>query len=444
MTPARRLFERLGPRHRRVAHAMMRVGVFVLLAKGIGTVREIAVAWRYGLGETVDVYLYALVLVGWLPALAVSALSAVLVPLVKSLPVVERARFVDELSTAVVLGAAATIAVLAVAVPAAVPVLASGFSDAARAQMRWVLVALAPAGAFMLVSAFLSAMLLAAERHANTLLEATPAVVVLAAVLLWPVGAGYAPLVVGMLAGTALQCAALAALLRRSGTAPRPARRLSHPAWHGFARALSTLSVGTFVIGFASLIDQFLAARAGEGAVSALGYATRLLALPLGLGATAVARAILPVLSDADLDPERRARMARQWSLALFAGGSIAAGAVYLLAPAIVELLFERGQFTGQDTERVARVVRFGAPQLPFYFGGIVLVQLCASLGRYRRIAVSSFVALGVKLATGFVLVERFGVAGVTLSTALMYVATYAYFHVSISASPPRRDADRR
>ena len=56
---------------------------------------------------------------------------------------------------------------------------------------------------------------------------------------------------------------------------------------------------GQALISFIGIIDQFFAAPLGTGAIATLSYANRILASMLGLGATAVARATLPVFSQA-------------------------------------------------------------------------------------------------------------------------------------------------
>ena len=422
------LRDRLGESNTRILRGMLLVSSFVFIGKFAGAGKEMAVAWRYGVDNVVDVYVFALVLVGWLPSVVTSVLNAVLVPLTNRLAESERDRFAAQLTgLTLVLGVLLAVFLLFALAPLSRH-LASGFTDGAAADLVSVIRALAPAGVLMLLAALFSAQLLARERHANTLLEAAPALSVLLALLVWPIGGGYAPLIWGTLCGLLLQVVALAWLMDRGGFRPAVRWRFDHPAWSDFRRSVGTLVVGTLIMSVVPPIDQLIAARLGEGSIASLSYASRLLALGLGLGATAVARAILPVLSEHGEPLHVRARLARQWFIGLLAAGLLAALLGWLLTPLAVRLIFERGAFTAEDTDRVAGVVRFGLSQLPFYFSGIVLVQLCASLGLYRLIVHSSLIAVAVKLATGFALGAWLGVRGITLSTGLMYLATATYF----------------
>ena len=73
------------------------------------------------------------------------------------------------------------------------------------------------------------------------------------------------------------------------------------------------------------------------------------------------------------------------------------------------------------DTQAVAEVLRWGMVQLPFYFSGLVLLQLLASQGRYGTIALFAASNLVVKLVLNPALSVRMGIAGIALATALMY-----------------------
>ena len=57
-----------------------------------------------------------------------------------------------------------------------------------------------------------------------------------------------------------------------------------------------------------------------------------------------------------------------------------------------------------------------------------MLVQLFASVGLYRAIAISSVIALAVKITVGSYLANHYGVNGIALSTGIMYLINSAYF----------------
>ncbi len=97
-----------------------------------------------------------------------------------------------------------------------------------------------------------------------------------------------------------------------------------------------------------------------EGALGAVTYATRLYQFPLGVLVISLATAALPAFSrlanrQAWVDWTREVRQA--FRLAVFEG--VLAGAMMIvLAEPIVRLLFERGDFTAEDTVRAGRILR--------------------------------------------------------------------------------------
>jgi peptidoglycan biosynthesis protein MviN/MurJ (putative lipid II flippase) len=145
------------------------------------------------------------------------------------------------------------------------------------------------------------------------------------------------------------------------------------------------------------------------------------------MGAMAAARATLPIFSDIRRqgDVPRARRTALIWALATLAAGLACAVVSWLLAPTVIALLFQRGAFTPQDTVSVASAFRYGLLQVPFYFALLVVWQLFASEGRFKLVANISLLAFAVKVVGNFVLVRQFGVAGVQISTALMYASAF-------------------
>ena len=106
-----------------------------------------------------------------------------------------------------------------------------------------------------------------------------------------------------------------------------------------------------------------------DGPVSWLGYAFRLMQLPLGVFGVAVATVTLPVISRAATegitDNFRRALGAGN-RLVLFLCIPCAIG-LFLLASPLISLLFERGKFSGYETAKTAGILRYYAIGLVFY-----------------------------------------------------------------------------
>jgi putative peptidoglycan lipid II flippase len=420
--------EALDPDHRAIVRGMAWLALFVLLGKLSGAVKEMTVAYRYGIGAEVDGYLFVLNLVSWPLALWFGVLTMVLVPLaarMREQGLQELSRFRAELFGAALIVGLLLAVVAAVVLPILIASPRVGLSPATAgmaAEAGRGMVLLLPLG---VLSSLFSVWILAAGGHANTLLEGVPALAIAAAVLLS--GGGVAPLVWGTVAGFALHLACLALSLARRGEISRPRLGASSPAWRWFWQSFAIMLAGNAVMSLIDIVDLMFAVHLGTGAVSTLGYANRLLALMMGLGGTAVSRATLPVFARAHHDSDGRIHaLAMRWVAIMLAVGALAALAVWWLAPLAVRLVFERGAFDAANTAAVAGVLRYGALQMPFFFAALVLVSSLVARGLHRAVALGAAVNLLVKVGASLLLVPAFGMRGIVLSTCAMYLGSLA------------------
>jgi len=415
--------------HRQIALGFVWVSLFVLVGKLAGAAKEMTIAWRYGVSATVDAYVFVFNLVSWPVSVWFSVLTVVLLPLAARLrndAPAELPRFRAELLGLTLLLGLGLGLLAWLGLPALLRAGWLGLSGPALErglQMTAGLALLAPLGA---VISLFSVWLLAAGQHRNTLFEAIPALTLLLALLL-PPGWLPEPLVWGTVAGFALHAAALGTPLLYRGELPAPRLAQRSPAWRFFWAGIGIMALGQVFSSLTNLVDQFFAAGLGEGALSTLSYANRILALVLGLGATAISRATLPVFSRETAQGGTWVQaLALTWAkgMLLFGLGVLLAG--WLLAPWAVALLFERGAFTAQDTQAVAGLLRYALLQVVFYFPALVLVSALAAQGRHAWIALSGAVNLLCKLPLAFALARPFGLNGLVLSTVLMYALSAA------------------
>jgi murein biosynthesis integral membrane protein MurJ len=415
--------------HKRIASGALTIGLLTLAAKVFVAAREMSIAWRYGVSATVDAYQLAITITTWLPMLIVGVMTVVLVPRLVSLHRLgdERSGFLGELNGTVLLLGAGISLLTWIAAPFAALLLASGVNGDTVQMTATLAAQLAPLAFCILVCGYFSARLQSRQRFIYSITEAAPALLI-ALILVAPLGIeGILPLIVGTLAGYGLQVLILAAMVKQ-GDPPFGGLRINHRSaeWQTLYGALSLMVVAQLMITLANPIDQAFAARLGEGAVATLGYATRIVTLLTGLGSVVVGRALLPVLSHAVAEGSQKlgARQTLQWSGALAVAAAVGAAIMWLLAPLLVRLLFQRGAFDAAATANVAHVLRFGLVQLPFYFAGMAMVQFYAATGRYRAILAITASALVLKVALNATLAPMLGVAGIALSTAAMYFLT--------------------
>lgn len=416
-----------GSLHRRIATGFIWVSLFVLLGKAAGAAKEMAIAWRYGVSATVDAYVLVINVVSLPISLWFAVLSVVLLPIVARLRTEapeELPAFRGELLGVTLLGGVLLGVITWLGLPVLLRTELFGLTGEAALQaaaMAGPLSVLLPIGTAI---SLLSAWLMARGKHRNTLLEAVPALIVLVAVLL-PEGSLPQPLVAGTILGFALQVIGLAWPLSRIGELDRPVLRFDSPVWKAFLGGVGLMAVGQALMSLTGIVDQFFAAHLETGAVSTLSYASRVISLLVSLGAIAIGRSTLPVFSDLiSRRPDEVRSAAMKWAGGMFVLGVVVATFTWWAAPWIIELLFQRGSFTADDSLAVSRVLRYFLLQVPFYFAGLVLLSLLSAQRAYTsiyRAALSGAVAKGGGLVLLF---PSFGMIGIVVSTAVMYLVS--------------------
>lgn len=429
--------------HRRIAAGALRVAFFLLLGKAAGAFKEMAVAYRYGVSDTVDAYQFTMVMANWLPVTLVGALSVVLIPVLVNLrkhSQAERRLFLEQLlGWALSLGAVLALVIYA-AWPWVLQMMGKGLSPSVQQMSQELLFAFAPAALLTVSIGVSAARLRARERHINTLLDSLPAFMILTMVLLAGASPGVGPLLWGTITGMFLQALLLFALACRADQLwLRPRLGCSAQQWPALLKAASVMLIGQVAMSFVGPIDQYTAASLGANANATLGYATRLISVVLAIGAASVGRAALPVLADIQSRGEQtRARaLSLKWSMLMLLVGAVVMAVANVLAPWGVALVYERGAFTAENTQAVTHILRWGMVQMPFYFAVLILVQLLASQNRYRAMAAVAIANFLVKALLNPILSARMGPAGIMVATSCMYASSFCcYFILALKRVP--------
>jgi len=273
-----------------------------------------------------------------------------------------------------------------------------------------------------------------------------------------------------LVAGVA-QVAAQVPPLRRRGLSPRPLLALGHPLVRRLVTVMAPAVLGASVYQFNLLVVRFLSSFLGDGAVSYLFYADRLLEFPLGVFVFAIGTASLPSLSRLVKRGERDAlRDAFSGTLAFAVALALPStvGLVLLREPLIAGLFAWTDMFDSAAVEGCARALLCYAIGLVPITVSRICVQLCFSHENTRTPARAAAVSLTVNVVAALALigplpdgvlpaglvglqhalvVADLGYAGLALATSIaaaanaLYLAAYCRARYGVFV--PRRDADR-
>lgn len=185
----------------------------------------------------------------------------------------------------------------------------------------------------------------------------------------------------------------------------------------------SALALAAGVLALTSFIDNAIASTLGEGAVSALSYAWKLpsgFATLLGLTLSTVLLPYFTALAH-NAPPQDLARSCRRIVARLAAVCAPLAVAGALASPWLVALLFQRGRFDAQAAATVSAVQACYFAQLPFYLLAIVTQRMLQALSRVRFLLLLQAGLVVLNAATSWIFSRAIGVAGIALSSALMF-----------------------
>ncbi len=209
-------------------------------------------------------------------------------------------------------------------------------------------------------------------------------------------------------------------ILRREGFRFRPTIDVGDP---GLREVLRLMGPGTMALAAVQinvLINTMLATSQGEGAVSCLNYAFRVMYLPIGLFGLSIATAAVPNLArDAAVDDQAGMRRTISSALRMMLMLNVPAtlGLVALSTP-IVALLFQHGSFTANATVGTAAALVFYAPGLVGYSAVKLAVPAFYALRDSRTPVIVGAVSVAFNVALNLVLVRWLGFRGLALGTS--------------------------
>ncbi len=424
--------------NRRILWAVLTVGGFSAVVKGVATLKEFVVAYRFGTGDAVDAFLIAFLL----PALVVNVVTGSLSPAFTPVYVEVQARRGKAEADALLRSALAGSALLALVVAAVMlavlpgmPLLAGGFDAGKLALTRGLFLVMLPIVVLNAFIALWSAALNCTGRFAWAALApiAVP-LATLAMVGIAPQGWGGYTLAVGTVVGYALQCVILGFALRAAGIPILPRWTGSSPELTRTLRQYTPMVGGAVLMSGSWMIGQAMAATLPAGSVAALNYGNKISAVVAEVGTLSIATAVLPHFA---------AMVARrEWSgirrTLLVYGRLIAIVTIPLtllaiyFSPAIVRLLFERGAFTSDDTRMVAAIQSLYLLHVPFLMLGILFVRLASSLQRNQILLWGAAITLPLNVVLNAVFMRSLGVAGIALATSVIYVVSATYLFVAV------------
>lgn len=229
---------------------------------------------------------------------------------------------------------------------------------------------------------------------------------------------------IGILAGGVIQLLFLLFFLPQSGIKLKKPQ-LGHP---GVKQSFLLLVPVFFAYAATKInvaVTLFLASLLPAGNISHLGYAYRIMQLPLGMFGVAVAVVSLPELS------RKAASKLDQYPYIL-----ASLRAVFLLSVpsvfflfsvrlSVVRIIYEHGAFLIQDSVQTSAILLFYLIGIPFIAGNKVIGNVYFSKKDTKTPMKISYVAMIINIILAVILLNRLGVRGLALAVSLSGIVQF-------------------
>lgn len=175
--------------------------------------------------------------------------------------------------------------------------------------------------------------------------------------------------------------------------------------------------------GLIPVTDQFFSAQLIIGSIAALNYGMKIPAFFSTIIIMALGSVLLPYFSNLIIDNKENAFKQLNYILKLlFFGLILVVIPLLLFSSTIVEFLFERNEFTHEDTIIVASVQNAFLIAIPFAVCGDVIVRFLTSINKNAFLAYVSLGSVILNIIFDFILMKFYGILGIAICTLIIEI----------------------
>lgn len=411
----------------KIAKAAGIIMVAMMLSRILGYVRDMVIYAYFGQNNLTDAYNAAFSIPDFLYYLLVGgALSSAFIPVLSSYIATDREkegwRVASTIFNIVIILMLIGITLGIIFAPALIRLLVPGFSPeniALTVKMTRIMFLQA---LFMALNGICMGILHSYQRF---LAPAVGAVmynlgIIVIGLLLSPY-LGITGFAVGVVVGAAMNFTVQFPALLKIGLRYQPVIDLQHPGVRKIGMLILPVLIGLSVTYFNLFVNQNLGSSLPNGMISALRAAQRIMQLPIGVFAVAIAVATFPTLTGHAARKEReefKKTMSLGVRTIIFITLPAAVGLIALKVP-IVRLLFQQGKFTPEDTQATAYALLFYCLGLFAYSVLQLLNRIFYALQDTLTPVTVGVVTIVVNITLNFLLIKPLGHGGLALAYSL-------------------------
>ncbi len=204
---------------------------------------------------------------------------------------------------------------------------------------------------------------------------------------------------------------------------------------------ISSALIFTIIIELISLsysfIDRYFFEKLSTGAISALNYANNLINLPINIFTMAIATVLFSKFSfnsGNNLINENESIYIKSLKYNFLITIPIAI-LFYFHGGFIIDVLFERGHFSNKDTLLTAEVLKYYSIGIPFISGYSIINKLLYSLSMVKYLLFIVLLSLFIKITASILLVDSFFHNALAISSSLAYLFMFLSGYIVIQIS---------
>jgi putative peptidoglycan lipid II flippase len=402
-----------------------------IFSKGFVMVKDLMVARTFGLSDALDAFLMSFAVISFVTNVLVTSLNASLVPMIVSVRDQkgrsEANHLLQSILTANIFFLLCLTFILLIGAPYWLPYLAGGFT---REKLLFAQELLYIMGIEILLNGVAAVYKAALNAYREFIIPSLSAILTPLSMIIFLIigsNSGALALALGTLVGAFLELGMLGWAMVTKDLPLLPLWARFSPQIQGFINQYYPMIIGTIIMSGTDIVDRSMASMLGSGSVSALNFGTRLVNIPITLVVFAFGTVVLHYVSRmvAKSDWQGLRHTLKNYLFIIFICSMPVSLLLFFYSEPIVRIVFERGAFTSSDTKLVAVIQAYYGLQIPFFAASVLIARIISALQNNRVlmwVAVMNFV---LKIILNLIFIEQWGVAGITLSTSVLYGAYF-------------------
>jgi murein biosynthesis integral membrane protein MurJ len=413
--------------HKQIFRALLTLSSAALLIRVMGMFNQIVVTRRFGAGPTMDAYFVASTLPILMATMLSTSVESSVIPVyarVRTQGKEQASKLFSTLLNLIVLGTVVLTLVMLAFRDQLIHLTAPALDPFRTALAVNLTPFIFPVIVLMVLISLLECILNTEGQfgwpaYAGFLVPLTTALLVLT------LGRteGVVILCIGMLAGLCLQLCVVIIRARRAGLVYRLSMNLRNPDISAILTVAWIAPFSILISQASPLVDQIFASSLSAGSISALNYSLKLVSVFTGVIFVSVGRAALPYLSRQasmnDMKAFKETLRFYLWVVGI--GTAVLAALMFVLAHPLVQILFQRGAFSADDTDRTAStLVGFVVGLTPMALGFIIARSFVA-LRKNRFLLITTIFGVIANAIFDYIFARLWQSTGIALATSAVY-----------------------